>query len=170
MSGFSFGAVREFPWVSCGLFTLTYGAFGWLVGKQVPDWQAWILAHAAWFPWDINGAIATQMGWGFGCFLVLLLMVMLHAPLRILKLLFGSWLRPDAKAIARVLAWAFVVVLIVCWLAQFVRLFVLLAAGILWHLDLQLRGYQTWQIFVILTAIGFLSFAFGGYLFMHVIN
>lgn len=167
MSGFSLSAVREFPWVTGGLFILTYGVFGWLVGEQVLDWQAWILAHAAWFPWDIDGAIAIRMGWGFGFFLVLLLMVLLSAPLRIIQLLFGSWLRPDAKAIARVLAWALMVVLIACWLAQFTRLFVLLAAGILWHLDLQLRGYQAVQIFVILTTMSFLSFALGGYLFMQ---
>lgn len=167
MSGFSLAAVREFPWITCGLFALTYGVFGWLVGEQVLEWQVWILAHAAWFPWDINGAIAIQMGWGFGGFLVLLLMVILSAPLRILKLLFGSWLQADAKAIARVFAWALMAVLIACWLAQFTRLFVLLAAGILWHLDLQLRGYQTWQTFMMLSTIGLLSFGLGSYLFTH---
>lgn len=154
-----------FPWISLGLFCLAYGVFGWLVGEMIPAWQAWLLGHQTWFFWPIDQAIAFKMAWGFGGGLVLLLIVVLVAPLRIMQLLFGTWLRSDAKAFTSVLAWAFAAVLIICWLEQFVRFFVLLSAGILCHLDLQIRGYRVWQVFLILSGMGLGSFALGGYLF-----
>lgn len=165
MSGLPLARVRELPWISFGLFVLTYGVFGWLVGEMVPHWQVWLLAHRPWFPWDMNGAIATQISWLFGGGLVLVLMVVLTAPMQLMQLLFGSWLRSDVKALISVLAWAIAAVLIICWIEQFIRFFVLLAAGMLCNLDLQLRGCRKWQVFVILTGTSLGSFALGGYLF-----
>lgn len=165
MSGLSLTRVFSFPWISFGLFCLTYGVFGWLVGATIPEWQAWILGHHAWFPWTVNEAIALVMSWGFGGGLVLLLMVVVTAPMRVIHLLFGSWLQSDIKALLSVLAWAFAAVLIICWLEQFVRCLILVSAGMLCNLDLQLKGYTKWQVLVILTSVGCLSFALGGYLF-----
>ncbi|MBV5260135.1 hypothetical protein FLX56_17110 [Synechococcus moorigangaii CMS01] len=154
-----------FPWLSLGLFCLVYGVFGWLVGEMIPVWQGWFLAHGRWFFWPIDEAIAWQMAWGLGGMLVLLLMVILVAPLRVLHLLFGTWLRSDAKAFFSVLAWACAAVLIISWLEQFVRFLILIAAGMLCNLDLQLQGFTKWQVFGLLSILGGGSFAAGGYLF-----
>lgn len=155
------------PWLSLGLFCLAYGVFGWLVGSMVPTWESWILDHRAFFFWPINPAIASGMAWSLGGLAVLLLMLILVAPLHLMHLLFGSWLRSDANAFVSVLTWAFVAVLLISWLEEFIRFFVLLSAGMLCHLDLQLRGARLWQVFIILTGLGLGSFAVGGYCFLH---
>lgn len=165
MSGFSLATVRGLPWVSLGLFCLSYGTFGWLVGGMIPTWQHWILLHLTWTPWVISGAIATQLAWGFAGLLVVLLMLLLTAPLRIMRVLFGSWLQSDVQAFVSVLGWAFMAVIVACWLDKVSRFLVLLSAAILCHLDLQYRGYRTWQIFGILSGLGLGCLAIGGYLF-----
>lgn len=167
MTGFFLAKLRTFPWISLTLFCLTYGVFGWIAGLMLPTWEAWILRHQAWFLWEINPAIATQMAWGFGAGLIILLMIILTAPLQLMRVLFGSWLRSDTRAFISVLGWAFTAVLIICWLDQFARIFVLMAAGMLCHLDLQLFGCRAWQVFVILTVLSLVSYACGGYLFVQ---
>lgn len=164
-SGFTLAKVRKFPWVSLSLFCLTYGVFGWIAAATFPAWQDWTLEHSAWFPWEINPAIAHQMSWGFGLFLVISIMILLAAPLKMINLLFGSWIRQDTKAFLSLLGWAFAAVVIVCWFAQFVRFFVLISAGILSHIDLQLCHCRLWQVFVILSILSIGSYAIGTYLF-----
>lgn len=164
-SDFTLAKVRKFPWVSLSLFCLTYGVFGWIAGATFPVWRTWILEHAVWFPWTINSAIAARMSRSFGVFLVVSIMILLAAPLRMTRLLFGRWLRQDTKSLLSVLGWAFAAVVIVCWLDQFVRFFVLICAGILGHIDLQLFGCRLWQVFVILSILSLGSYALGVYLF-----
>ncbi|MGB2926979.1 MAG: hypothetical protein WBB82_16890 [Limnothrix sp.] len=166
-SGSPIANVGRSPWVSLGLFCLTYGVFGWIAGMMATTWQDWILTHDGWFFWEIDREIAAQMSWGFGLFLVLSLMILLAAPLKLIRLLFGSWLRSDTKAILSVLGWAFAAVVIICWFDQFARFFVLISAGILSHIDLQLCGLRTGQVFLILTVLSFISYATGNYLFMQ---
>ncbi len=161
MSGFTLAKVRDFPWVSLSLFCLTYGIFGWLVGSSLPNWQAWILNNQHFFFWDINEAIALQMSIGFGASLVFILMVILTAPLHLVKICFGSWLRSDTRAFISVLGWALAAVLIITWFHYFIRAFVLISAGMLCHLDLQLCGCRAWQVFVILTVLSLGSYMVG---------
>lgn len=164
-------------WVSLGLFCLTYGVFGWLFGEFIPSIQQWILQHYNYlqvtigdnyviFPWRMTEAIAYQLSWGFGGFLVMLIMVVLAAPSRIIRLCFGSWLRSDIKAFMLVLAWAFAAVIIIRWLRAFSRFFVLLSAGMLFHFDLILKGFRDWQVFIVLSAVSLGSYILGGYLYV----
>ncbi|AFY39286.1 hypothetical protein Lepto7376_3045 [[Leptolyngbya] sp. PCC 7376] len=161
MLGLTSGKIRDIPWVSLTLFCLTYGIFGWIAGSLFDDWQTWILAHQKWFLWDINEAIALRMSQWFGAGLVFILMVILTAPLRIVQILFGSWLRSDTRAFMSVFGWAFTAVLIICWFHHFAKLFVLVSAGMLCHLDLQLCGCRAWQVFIILTILGLGSYLLG---------
>ncbi|MEB3224364.1 MAG: hypothetical protein VKJ86_01005 [Synechococcus sp.] len=156
---------QGFPWLSLGLFCLTYGVFGWLVGEMIPTWQGWVLEHQGWFFWSINEAIAWRMAWGLGGSLFLLLMIILMAPLLVMELLFGTWLKSDGKAFASVLIWAMAAVLVVCWLEQFVRLLVAISAGMLFSLDLRFKGLTRGQVFLLLMLLGGGSFVVGGYLF-----
>ena len=161
MAGLTVEKFRDTPWVSLGLFCLTYGIFGWLTAGLFDDWQGWILAHQNWFFWDINEAIALRMSHGFGVGLVFTLMVILTAPLRIIQILFGSWLRSDTRAFISVLGWALAAVIVICWMHHFARFFVLISAGMLCHLDLQLCGCRAWQVFIILTILGLGSYFIG---------
>ena len=155
--------IRDYPWVSLGLFCLTYGIFGLLIGDSAPEWQNWILNHQNWFAWDVDEAIALQMVYGFGALCIFLLMILFTAPLKIVQVLFGSWLRSDTKAVISVLFWALTAVLVMTWLHHFARAFVLISAGILCHLDLQLCGCRVWQVFVVLTILSLGSYAIGVY-------
>lgn len=155
--------VQDYPWVSLGLFCLSYGIFGWLMGEAAINWQGWILNHPHWFAWDINEAIARQMVYGFGAILIVLLMILLTAPLKVMQVLFGSWLRSDTKAVISVLSWALAAVLIMTWSHYFARIFVLISAGMLCHLDLQLCGCRAWQVFIILTILSLGSYGIGLY-------
>lgn len=162
--------MQDHPWVSLGLFCLAYGIFGWLVGETATDWQGWILSHQDWFVWEIfagemNEAIALQMVYGFGAMLIILLMILLTAPFKVMHVLFGSWLRSDTKAVISVLFWALAAVLIMTWSHYFARIFVLISAGILCHLDLQLCGYRSWQVFIILSLLSLGSYGLGLYSF-----
>ncbi|OKH17274.1 hypothetical protein [[Limnothrix rosea] IAM M-220] len=167
MSDFTLAKIRGFPWLSLCLFCLTYGIFGWLVGSFLNDWQAWILTHQNWFFWDINEAIARQMSIGFGASLVFILMVILTAPLHLVRICFSSWLRSDTRAFISVLGWALAAVLIITWFHYFARLFVLISAGMLCHLDLQLCGCRAWQVFVVLTILSLGSYTLGLHGFMQ---
>ena len=150
-------------WISFGLFCLTYGIFGYLIGSSAVDWQSWILNHQNWFAWEVNEAIALQMVYGFGAMLIILLMILLTVPLKVMQVLFGSWLRSDTKAIISVLSWALAAVLVMTWSHYFARIFVLISAGMLCHLDLQLCGCRAWQVFIILTLLSLGSYGIGLY-------
>jgi hypothetical protein len=167
MSGSFLTKIRAIPWISLGLFCLTYGVFGWIAAGVFPEWEAWMLEHVAQIPWHIafDQAIAERISWWFGAGLILSLMIVLTAPLRIVRILFGSWLRSDAKALLSVLGWALAAVVIVCWLNQFARFFVLVSAGMLCYLDLQLCGYRNWQVFLVLSFLSLMSYWIGTYLF-----
>jgi hypothetical protein len=167
MSGFFLTKVRNVPWISLGLFCLTYGVFGWIAAGVFPEWEAWILEHVAQIPGQIavDQAIAERVSWWFGAGLILSLMIILTAPLRIVRIVFGSWLRSDTKALLSVFGWALAAVMIVCWLNQFARVFVLVSAGMLCNLDLQLCGCRNWQVFLVLSVLSLTSYWLGTYLF-----
>jgi hypothetical protein len=66
-----------------------------------------------------------------------------------------------------ILFWSFVLVLVICFLENFLRFLILFSASILGRLELQELNYKSYQIILILVTVSFLGFTTGYFGFIH---
>ncbi|MBE9126377.1 hypothetical protein IQ257_16290 [Coleofasciculus sp. LEGE 07092] len=137
--------VKKLPWTSLLLLLFTNSVFGWLIAAS--EWMS--KTDRPWLFW--------LMGAGY----VVLIALALTAPLTLLQTVYGSWIKSDTRAFMSVIIGAFLAVLILCWINVFIRILVLLSAGALARLDLQVAGYKEWQAFVILAVFSLTGFGLG---------
>lgn len=125
-------------------------------GKQ------WILDIASYY-WHIplSPDLITGFIWLLGGVGVILMISILLYPWRVVKIFFWSWLQSDTKAFISILAWAFAVVIIMCYFKEFTRILVIVASEILAYLDLLTLGYDRWQTVTILTVVSLTGFIVG---------
>jgi hypothetical protein len=131
--------VKKLPWASLLLLLFTYGLFGWLISAT--EQSIWL--------------------WLMGAPYILLIALALAAPFTLMRTFYTSWLKSDTRAFLSVILGAFVAVLIITWIAVFVRILVLLSASALVRLDLQTAGYNEWQSFWILVIGSVIGFGLG---------
>lgn len=131
--------VKKLPWASLLLLVFTYGLFGWLVSAKDISWLLWLM----------------------GGVYVLLIALALTAPFRLIRSFYTSWLQSDTRAFLSVIFGALVAVVIINWLAIFIRILVLVSAAALVRLDLQTAGYTKWQAFGILLTVSLAGFGLG---------
>jgi hypothetical protein len=131
--------VKKLPWASLLLLVFTYGLFGWLISATDISWLLWLL----------------------GGVYVLLIALALTAPFRLIRSFYTSWLQSDTRAFLSVIFGALVAVVIINWLAIFIRILVLVSAAALVRLDLQTAGYTKWQAFGILLTVSLAGFGLG---------
>jgi hypothetical protein len=148
---------KKIPWLSLSLLALAYGTFGWIYSETISNLTASILDEKE----ALVNANLFGLLYGLGAILVVVIALSFTAPVTILQLILGDWFRSDKSAVVSVLIWAFVAVIIVSWLAYFVRLLVLLSAAILARLELQTVGYTQKQGIIILVLICLLSYFLG---------
>ena len=153
--------LKKLPWLSLILLLITYSLFGWFLSESRVSWTIWITEQGKGMGWLLEEEIVSGMIHLLGVAFVLLITTALTAPITLMTIFVGSGLKSDKRAFISVLAWAFAVVLMICWIDYFARLLVLLCAGLLARLDIQNAGYNDWVAFVILAFISLIGFAFG---------
>ncbi len=127
--------------VSLTLLFVTYFIFGWKLSEfDVPPHLTWFLAVAS----------------------ILLLSVGLSFPLKDIKALIMQWFSSDIGAFISIILGAFVAVVFIAWLHLFATCLVLISAGALARLDIQICGWKTWRAFAVLATISLTGVGLGG--------
>jgi hypothetical protein len=148
---------KKIPWLSLILLILVYGVFGWLY----TPWFNFFLQEGTLLGWTIEQDLALVLVYGLGCFWVLVIAVAFTAPVTLMTVSIGNWLRSEVRAFFCLLFGALAFALIVRWFAFFTRFFVLLAAAMLVKIDLQAAGYGKWLSTLILTFLCLAAFSIG---------
>lgn len=133
--------MKKKSWVSLTLLFVTYFTFGW----QLSEFD--VSPHLTWFL-----AIAS----------ILVLDIVLSFPMRNTKALIKGWFSSDIGAFLAISVGAFVAVVVFAWLHLFATCLLLISAGVLARLDIQISGWKDWRAFVVLTTISLGGVGLGG--------
>jgi hypothetical protein len=133
--------MRKNSWLSLTLLFVTYFTFGWKLSTfNIPPHVTWTLS------------IAT----------LLLLTVVLSFPLKDTRTLISQWFKTDTGALMSIVLAAFFVVIVATWLHLFATALVLISAGALARLDIQISGFKQWGAFGVLAAVSLTGLGLGG--------
>ena len=133
--------MKKKSWVSLTLLFVSYFTLGWkLTEFDVPPHQTWFLALAS----------------------IFVLAIVLSFPMRNTKALIRGWFSSDIGAFLAIIVGAFVAVVVFAWLHLFATCLLLISAGVLARLDIQISGWKNWRAFVILTTISLAGVGLGG--------
>jgi hypothetical protein len=157
---------KKFPWLSLCLIVVVYGVFGWIVARSSVNWSEELVEQGKAWGLVLDDEYATFIIDLLGIALILAIAVGLTAPIALITICFGIWLRSETKAWFSILAWAFAVVFIIRWINYFAKFLLLLCAALLGRLELQATGYNNWQTFTILSLISLGGFGGGVLSFM----
>jgi len=159
--------IYRFPWLYLGLVFLAYGVFGWIVAESINLWIAQFRETIGYWGLSISPMMAKISIYGLISLVIFVIILILTIPAKSFRFLFGSWLKSDNQAMVSILFWSFVVVLVICFLADFLRFLVLFSASILGRLELQELNYKGYQIILILVTVSFLGFITGYFSFIY---
>lgn len=157
---------KKFPWLSLCLIAVVYGVFGWIVARSSVTWSEELVEQAKVWGLILDDEYATFIIDLLGAALILVIAVGLTAPIALITIFFGIWLKSETKAWFSILGWAFAIVFIIRWINYFARFLLLLCAALLGRLELQAAGYNNWQTFTILSLICLGGFGGGVLSFM----
>src|SRR4028118_1890991 len=133
--------MKKKSWVSLTLLFVSYFTFGWKLSEfDVPPHQTWFVALAS----------------------ILLLDIVLSFPMRKTKALIRGGFSSDIGAFLAIIVGAFVAVVVFAWLHRLAPSLLLVSAGVLARLDIQISGWKNWRAFVILTTISLGGVGLGG--------
>src|SRR6476469_6830965 len=133
--------MKKNSWVSLTLLFVTYFTFGWKLSEfDVPPHLTWFLAIAS----------------------ILVLAVALSFPLRDIKAFMVRWFSSDFDAFLSIILGAFVAVVVFTWMHLFATCLVLISAGALARLDIQISGWKNWRAFAVLASICLTGVGLGG--------
>ena len=133
--------MKKNSWLSLTLLFVTYFTLGWKLSQfDIPPHLTWFLAIAA----------------------VLVLAMVLSFPLRDTKTAIRQWFSSDYGAFISIILGALVAVIVVTWLHLFATALVLISAGTLARLDIQLSGWTNWRAFAVLATISLTGVGLGG--------
>lgn len=133
--------MKKNSWLSLTLLFLTYFCLGWKLSEfDVPPHLVWFLSVAV----------------------SLVLSVVLSFPLRDTKTLIMRWLSTDMGAFLSIIVCSFIAVIVVTWLHLFTTCLVLISAGALARLDIQVSGFKKWRSFRILASVSLTGLGLGG--------
>ncbi|SRR6476469_57145 len=133
--------MKKNSWVSLTLLFVTYFTFGWKLSEfDVPPHLTWFLAIAS----------------------IFVLAVALSFPLRDIKALIMRWFSSDIGAFLSIIVGAFVAVVVFAWMHLFATCLLLISAGALARLDIQMSGWKNWRAFAVLATISLTGVGLGG--------
>ena len=137
--------MKKLPWASLLLLLFTDSVFGWLIADKG------LLLDSE------KTGLFLLLGAGY----VMLIVLALTAPLTLIQTVYASWLKSDTRALLSIIFSAFLAVILIRWIQIFIRILVLLSAGALARLDLQVAGYTALQSFKILTVFSLTGYGLG---------
>ncbi|MBD1883933.1 hypothetical protein [Microcoleus vaginatus] len=133
--------MKKNSWVSLTLLFVTYFTFGWKLSEfDVPPHLTWFLAIAS----------------------ILVFTVALSFPLRDIKALILRWFSSDLGAFLSIIVGALVAVVVFAWMHLFATCLLLISAGALARLDIQISGWKNWRAFAVLASISLTGVGLGG--------
>ncbi|MEG5063495.1 hypothetical protein QUB33_07715 [Microcoleus sp. B3-A4] len=133
--------MKKNSWVSLTLLFVTYFTLGWKLSEfDVPPHLSWFLAIAS----------------------ILVLTVALSFPLRDIKALIMRWFSSDLGAFLSIIVGAMVAVVVFAWMHLFATCLLLISAGALARLDIQMSGWKNWRAFAVLASISLTGVGLGG--------
>jgi len=133
--------MKKKSWVSLTLLFVSYFTFGWKLSEfDVSPHQTWLVALAS----------------------ILVLDIVLSFPMRKTKALIRGWFSSDIGAFLAIIVGAFVAVVVFAWLHLLAPSLLLISAGVLARLDIQISGWKNWRAFVVLTTISLGGVGLGG--------
>jgi hypothetical protein len=125
--------------ISFSLLLLTYINFGWMLATWVTNRGAWVIA------------ICT----------VLLLSELLASPWSMIRLFSVRWLKSDRRAFITSMLGGVIVVFLLVHLDWLANLLLLMSAGLLVRLDLQMANLSGWKAFWVLLSVAGLGISLG---------
>jgi hypothetical protein len=149
--------LKKFPWLSFVLLVLTFGIFGWLYGS----WTAWLVEQERGFRGLFEDRIATLLIELFGAILVLLMALAFTAPIAIMTLSVGNWIKTEARVFVGLLIASALAVILIYWLQYIARFLLLLVAATLFRLELQTAGCKKRQASFVLAMSCLVGFGCG---------
>ena len=133
--------MKKKSWVSLTLLFVSYFTFCWKLSEfDVPLHQTWFVALAS----------------------ILVLDIVLSFPMRKTKALIRGWFSSDIGAFLAIIVGAFVAVVVFAWLHLLAPSLLLISAGVLARLDIQISGWKNWRAFIVLTTISLGGVGLGG--------
>lgn len=133
--------MKKKSWVSLTLLFVSYFTFGWKLSEfDVPPHQTWLIALVS----------------------ILVLDIVLSFPMRKTKALIRGWFSSDIGAFLAIIVGAFVAVVVFAWLHLLAPSLLLISAGVLARLDIQISGWKNWRAFIVLTTISLGGVGLGG--------
>lgn len=133
--------MRKNSWLSLTLLFVTYFCLGWKLSEfDIPPHLVWFLSVTV----------------------SLVLSIVLSFPLRDTKTFIMRWLSTDMGAFLSIIVGALVAVIVVTWLHLFTTCLILISAGSLARLDIQVSGFKKWRSFGILASVSLTGLALGG--------
>ena len=119
------------------------------------------------FYWILEKNIITILLYGLGIVWVLLIALAFTAPVALMTVSLGRWIKSDFGAFMSIILSAMAFALVVQRLDLFAKFFVLLASALLVRLDLRTLGFNTWLS--LLTIGCFCLLGFGGGIFAYIL-
>lgn len=157
----------RFPCLYLSLVFLAYGVFGWIVAKSINFWITDLRDALAYWGLLVSPLTAKTTIYGLISLVIFIIIVILTIPAKSLKFMFGSWLTSGNQGFISILFWSFILVLIICYLEQFIMFLILFAASLLGRLELQELTYKSYQIMLILVTVSLLGFSTGYFGFIY---
>lgn len=154
-------------WISLALLVISYTLWGWIVSDANVSSVAWLEARLKFFGLYLS---ETNIAWTLKILAIVFILLIAFAlvlPSQTIKFCFGNWLKADQNPWLSAIGWSFVFVFFIYWIDRFVRLSVLICAGILVRIELQIAGYNQWQSFIILAVTSLSGFVCGLFLFNY---
>ncbi|MDJ0589374.1 MAG: hypothetical protein QNJ72_05155 [Pleurocapsa sp. MO_226.B13] len=154
--------LKKIPGISLVLLLLTYGIEGWLYGT----WAIELLAEGV-FLTQLTQVNRFSVLYGIAIACILFLVIIFTAPISLVAISLDNWLKSDTRAFLSIFIGAFAFTIIVQKVDYFARFLVLVAAALLFKLDLQLIGYNLWLCSLLLIIFCWLGFTAGILVFYH---
>ena len=131
---------KQIPWLSLSILVVTYGLCGWIYAS----WAVNLIDQGKLFDWVLDQTILTILLYSLGTCGVLLIALVFTAPIALMNLTIGKWIKSDSGAFISIILGAMAFALVVQALSLFAKFFVLLASAMLFRLDLRAVGLNTW--------------------------
>ncbi|MFM7438099.1 MAG: hypothetical protein ACKO2V_05770 [Snowella sp.] len=153
--------LKTFPWLSLSIMLITYVVFGWHIAAVSINWSHSIVVQTNGLGLGLKDESLMLAIHLFAILIIVLTSLALTAPLTLMTFFVSSWIKSELQSIMAMIAWSFLLVLILRWFDVFIQFLVLLSAAILGRLELRYIGYSRSQTLGILTILGLIGFGSG---------